>query len=334
MRGLLSVKTFTGRKVLALLFVLCSSIPNLNPETFGETIDRVVAVVNNDIITLTELNDTVNLHLNNTLGMITLDSERINPEEVKRKTLDKLIDDKLIEQEAKKRGIVVSEEEIDHAIENMLKQSSTSRQEMIEGLKSMGLSFDEYKERMKREMEKGRFIDYEVEAGVTLNEDDIKKYYTENTDSFKVIKEVRVQHIFITAPPDAGEATVQEAYKKTRELLVRINSGEDFGKLAKIYSQGASANSGGDMGWFKRGEIIPFLERVVFNLKVGEVSDVIKSPLGLHIMKLIDRKEGRVKPLEEVKDEIREVIFAEKVEKELEELLEDLRKRSFVKIKL
>lgn len=167
-----------------------------------------------------------------------------------------------------------------------------------------------------------------------LSKDEIKKYYTENIDSFKGIKKVRVQHILFLIPPKADEVKIKYVYEKARAVLLRINNGENFGKLAKVYSKGASADSGGDMGWFKRGEIIPFLEKVVFSLKVGEVSKIIISHLGLHIIRLMDRKEGEVKPFEEVKDEIKDIIFTEKVDKGFKEWLEDLRKKSFIKVKL
>ena len=183
-------------------------------------------------------------------------------------------------------------------------------------------------------MEKARFINHEIKAKVTLNEDELKKYYTENTDSFQDVKEVKVQHILLSFPSDADDAKIRAVYKDAVELLIKINNGEDFGKLAKEYSHESSADSGGVMGWFKRGEITPFLEKIVFDLEVGEVSDVIKSSLGYHIIKLMDRKGEGIKPFEEVKGEIQSIVYSQKVEKELIEKLKEMRKRSFVKIKL
>ncbi len=334
MRGLRPVKTFTARKILILFLILCPIIPNLYPEGWAEIIDRVVAIVNDDIITLKELNDAADNFPNEAVFATNFGGEKPDIYEIKRETLDRLIDDRLMEQEAKKRGISVSQREIDDAIESILKKNSISRQEMIDRLGSDGLSFEKYQEHIGREMKKSRFMDYEIKDKVTVIEDDIKKYYDEHTDFFRVIEMVRVQHILLSIPPNASETTIEGVNKNTRELVERINSGEDFGKLAGIYSQGASAASGGDMGWFKRGEIIPFLETVVFDLEVGEVSGVIKSPLGLHMIKLMDKKEGEVRPFEGVKDEIRRILSAQEAEKELKELLEELRKTSFVKIKL
>jgi len=334
MRALRLVKNFTRGKVIVLFFVLCLCTPNLDNDTLSETIDKVVAIVNNDIITLSELDDAANLFFNDALGIGNFNTGETNRAEMMKKTLNKLIDDKLIEQEIKKLGIVASDKEINNAIQNILKKNSISKQDMIERLKSEGLRFDEYKKQMKREMEKARFIEYEIREKITLNDDDIKKYYKENIDFFKVVREVKVQHILLSIPSNTSEVLMQEIYRKAGELMERLQKGEDFGELAKIYSQGASAKSGGDMGWFNKGELIPFLERVVFKLKVGEVSHVIRSPLGLHLIKLVDKREGGVTPLEEVKDKIREIVMERAVEKEFKEMLEELRDRSFFKIKL
>ncbi len=322
------------KQILILFFILSFSISCLNLKAAAETIDRVVAIVNGEVITLTELNEAVSFTLKDTEGTINFDGAEKDPAEIKRKVLDRLIDNKLIEQETKKMGIVVYEKEIDNALENIQKENSISRKELVEKLESKGLSLEKYKEQIKRGMEKMMLVNREIKSRVVVNEDELRKYYTENMDSFKVITEVRVQHILLSIPPNADEAKIKDVYEKARELLVKLSNKEDFGKLAEMYSQDISLDSGGDMGWFKRGEVTPFLEKVVFSLKVGEVSDIIRSGLGLHIVKLMDRKEEGVRPFEEVRDEIKDTIYVKKVEKEFKEWSEGLRKRSFIKVKL
>jgi len=322
------------KQIVILFFILSFSISCLNLKAAAETIDKVVAIVNGDVITLTELNEAVSFVLKDTEGTINFDGAEKDPAEIKRKVLDRLIDNKLIEQETKKMGIVVSEKEIDNALENIQKENSISRKELVEKLESKGLSLEKYKEQIRRGMEKMMLVNREIKSRVVVNEDELKKYYTENMDFFKIVTEVRIQHILLPVPPNADEAKIKDAYEKARDLLVKLSNKEDFGKLAKMYSQDTSSDSGGDMGWFKQGEVTPFLEKVVFSLKVGEVSDIIRSGLGLHIVKLMDRKEKGVRPFEEVKDEIKDTIYAKKVEKEFKEWFEGLRKRSFVKVKL
>jgi len=328
------VETITKKHIPVLFFVLCVSILSLNRNTFAETIDRVVAIVNNDIITLTELIDAENLFLTDTTSVISFDASKTNPDWVRREILDRLIDNKLIAQEVRKRRIIVPKRDIDATIANILRENSISKEELIERLKTEGLSFKNYYEQIKQEMEKRRLVNYEIKGKITLNEDELIEYYTENKDSFKEVKEVRVQHILLNFPKTSDKTKIKEVYESASVIMIRINNGEDFGKLAKIYSQGTSANLGGDMGWFKRGEITRFLEKVVFNLNVGDVSEIIKSRLGFHIIKLMDRKEGRVKPFEEVRDEIKKTLYEKKVDKGYKKWLKDLRKMSFIKIKL
>lgn len=322
------------KQILILFFILSFTISCLNLKAVAETIDKVVAIVNGEVITLTELDEAVSFILKDTEGTINFDGAEKDPAEIKRKVLDRLIDNKLIEQETKKMGIVVSEKEIDNALENIQKENSISRKELVEKLESKGLSLEKYKEQIRRGMEKMMLVNREIKSRVVVNEDELKKYYTENTDFFKIVTEVRIQHILLPIPPNADEAKIKDVYEKARELLVKLSNKEDFGKLAKMYSQDTSLDSGGDMGWFKRGEVTPFLEKVVFSLKVGEVSDIIRSGLGLHIVKLMDRKEKGVRPFEEVRDEIKDTIYVKKVEKEFKEWSKGLRKKSFVKVKL
>ena len=324
----------TKTQFLRLFFILSFSIFCLNLKAAAETIDRVVAIVNGEVITLTELNEAVSFLLNNTEEMTNFDGVKTDSAEIKRKVLDRLIDNKLIEQETKKMGIVVSEKETNNALENIQKENSISRKELVEKLESKGLSLEKYKEQVRHGMEKMMLINREIKSRVIVNENELKKYYTENMESFKIVTEVRIQHIFLPIPPNADEAKIKDVYEKARELLVKLDNKEDFGKLAKMYSQEPSTDLQGDMGWFKRGEVTPFLEKIVFSLKVGEISGIIRSGLGLHILKLMDRKEGGVRPFEEVKDEIRDTIYTKKVEKEFKEWFEGLRKRSFVKVKL
>ena len=324
----------TKKQILILFLILSFSISCLNLKATAETIDKVVAIVNGEVITLTELNEAVSFLLNNTEDMTNFDGVKTDPAEIKRKVLDRLIDNKLIEQETKKIGIVVSEKEIDTALENIQKENSISRKELVEKLESKGMSLEKYREQIRHGMEKMMLVNREIKSKVVVNENELKKYYTENMDSFQMVTEVRIQHILLPIPPNADEAKTKDVYEKARELLVKLDNKEDFGKLAKMYSQEPSADSDGDMGWFKRGEVTPFLEKVVFSLKVGEISDIIRSGLGVHIVKLMDRKEEGGRPFEAVKDEIKDTIYIKKVEKEFKEWFEGLRKKSFIKVKL
>ena len=303
-------------------------------EAPAETIDSIVAIVNEEIITLTELNDAVNGFLQGTLGVIRLDEEMRDRDQVRRTILKGMIDDKLIEHEIKRLGIVVSQRDIDDTIENMLKKNSVPKDEFIEKLRTKGIGLDKYKQNVKREMERIRFINHEIKAKITLSEEEIKRYYLENSGSFKEVKQVKVQHLLLSFPPKGDAVELQKVYKKAADLLSKIQKGDDFGELATKHSDGVSANSGGVMGWFKRGEITPFLEDVVFDLKKGEVSDIIKSSMGFHIIKLMDREEGDLQPLKEVEDRIRSILYSKKVESELKERLKDLREKSFVKVQL
>ena len=322
------------RCLTPLFFFISLSILNLHPVAFAETIDKVVAIVNDDIITLTELNEAEKAFFKDTMRIIDFDVKKTGSDNIKRKILDRLIEGKLIEQEAKKRGVIVPQRDIDAAIGNILRENSISKEKLAEKLESQGSSLEKYKDHIRLEMEKMKLINHEIKAKIALNEDELKKYYNENIDSFREVKAVRVQHILILTPKDGSEDEIKKVYELAENLLTKLDKGEDFGKLAKIYSQGASKDSGGDMGWFKPEEIVQFLKTEVLNLKIGEVSNIIKSSLGFHIIKLMDKREGEGKSFEEVKDKIKKTLTIRKTEKQFNEWVKDLRKKSFVKIKL
>ena len=329
-----SIQTSITKRILSLSFLFLFGISALNTKVTAEIIDRIIAIVNDDIITFSELNDATGLSLKDTEVNLRFINKDTAQHEMKREILDRLIQDKLIDQEVKKRLIVVSESVVDNAIDNITRENHLTREALIEKLKSDGIVFDTYKEQIKQEMERMKLVDYQIKSKIVLNDNELREYYTKNMDTFKVMNEVRVQHILLSIPRGADEAKLNEVNRKARTLLLEIKKGEDFGKLAKIYSQGASADSGGDMGWFKRGEMVPFLEKVVFNLKVGEVSNIIRSDLGLHIIKVMDGKEQGIETFEEAKEQVKNIIYQKRVEDAFKEWIEDLKEKSFIKIKL
>ncbi|MDY6853801.1 MAG: peptidylprolyl isomerase [Thermodesulfobacteriota bacterium] len=330
-----SMKVNRVKRILSLSFLFFwFGIIVLNTKVTAEIIEMIIAIVNDDIITLSELNDAVDLSLKNAEGNLNSINKDMTQQEIKREILDRLIQDKLIDQEVKKRLIVVSESEVDNAIDNIMRENHLTKEELIEKLKSDGIVFDMYKEQIKQEMERMKIVDYQIKSKIVLNDDELREYYTRNMHNFKVMKEVRVQHILLSIPRGADEAKFNEVNRKAKTLLLEIKNGEDFGKLAEIYSQGASADSGGDMGWFKRGELIPFLEKVVFNLKIGEVSNIIRSDLGLHIIKVMDGKVEGFKTFEEAIEQVKSAIYQKRVEDSFKEWIKDLKDKSFIKINL
>ncbi len=161
---------------------------------------------------------------------------------------------------------------------------------------------------------------------------DIEEYYDSHIEEFSKPEDLRMRHILLRLPPDADESVRMEKRKTLEGILERVRAGEDFAELAKIYSEDTgSKKSGGDLGYVKRGKLVPEVESAAFALKPGEVSDIVSSPYGLHLIKVEDYRESSVEPLEDVKEKIRETLIDEKAwrtaRRKVEEFSWDVREK-------
>jgi peptidyl-prolyl cis-trans isomerase SurA len=294
----------------------------------AEIVDRVVAIVNDSAITLSELNAA-------TAGLIDIkDSnkdKKKNIIETKSKVLDQLIEKKLVEQAANKAGITVSEKEIDNAIEDVKKQNNISQQELLSTLARSGLTFKEYREQLKDQIRQVKFTNKEFRSNVKISHEDVETYYEQNQDKFTgpMMHKLRIISLLAT---NQGKGTDTE--EKAKQVLSMIRRGGDFAKLAKEYSQGPDAQEGGDLGYVKAGEMDKAIEKVAAGLKISEISDIIKTSTGFHIIQVIDRKKGEPQSLAEVEDEIRNIIFQKIIDERYKIWLEEIMKKAYIEVRL
>ena len=156
---------------------------------------------------------------------------------------------------------------------------------------------------------------------VKVREREVRRYYKKNTDNYVTPPEIKARHILFKLPPDASEEKQREKREQLRELLVQIKAGSSFEELAKAHSEDGTATEGGDLGWFKPGEMVPAFESAAFALAAGEVSDIVKSPFGLHLIKVDELKEEITKSLDDAHEEITEILAESRAQKRLEEEL-------------
>jgi len=193
--------------------------------------------------------------------------------------------------------------------------------------------YDENKEEFRVE-EKVR-VEYilispdEFKNSVKIEETDLKKYYEEHSEEFKVKEKRRASHILIGIPQGAEEKKIQEAREKIEEIKKKLEEGADFAELARKYSDDkVSAEKGGDLGWFTYEDMTPNFSKAVFSMKkVGEISDVVETPYGLHLIKLTGIKPAYQKSFEEVKEEIRKILIQEKTEEIAKREIEDIKEK-------
>jgi peptidyl-prolyl cis-trans isomerase SurA len=317
------------------IFYLISALFLLFPgNSRGEVVERIVALVNNEVITLSELEE-AGARLFHQVRETTLPSERADKmKKAREEILNQLIENKILEQEIKKRKVEAPEREVDAAIADILKQNGMTENDLKTALAKDGMTYSLYRRHIREEMGKMRLVNWEIKSKIVLKEEDLRKIYQEKIKEFTDPLEVRVQQIFLPFPPGATDEQISTLRKEAEALLKKIRAGEDFTNLAKEYSRGPEAREGGILGFFKQNELVPELEKAAFPLKAGEVSDVVKGPGGVHILRVMERKGGEPKPFAEVQNRIREAKLMEESEQKFKEWMKALKGKSYIEIKL
>jgi peptidyl-prolyl cis-trans isomerase SurA len=317
------------RSLIALAAILLITAST----SWGEIVDRVVAVVNDDVITQYELDSTVELILKrNEQSIRPEDRERITAE-ARKALLDRLIEDLILRQEARRLGIVVREEELTATIQEALAKRNLSIDTLQEALIKDGTNYEKYREATRSDMIKSRILQREIRPRVSVTNEEIGAFYQEHRDEYEGKLRVRLLMIALPVPAGSDEAAQAAQRTKAESILKRIRAGEYFEALANENSMG-QGRSGGDIGYVEKGSMNPIIEEVAFNLKPGEVSGVIETPQGFYIIRALDKRGGGNLSLKATRAEIEEQLFIEKIEKKYMEWLAEKRQKAHIEIRL
>jgi len=299
-----------------------------------EVVDRIVALVNDDVIFLSEIEEAGRFFFEQ-IRKSTLPQER--EEKLKRarqEVLERLIEEKLLEQEMRNRKIEVSERDVDMAIEEVMKKNHLSENELKKALAKEGLTYSAYRQRVRLDLGKMRLISREIKSKIVVKEEEIRKYYRENPEEFTDPLEVKLQQIFIPLPDGASAQEVEATREKAQAIWRQARAGADFGELVRKHSRGPEAQEGGVLGYFKKGELRAELEMATFALSPGQISELVETPQGFHILRLLERRGGEPRPFAEVQFRIREKITQTQGLKQFEEWLKTLKSKAYIEIRL
>ena len=292
-------------------------------------LDEIVAKVNNEIITLTDLEKELN-YLRTALREEIKDPVELEKEfqERKKEVLRRMIEDKMMLQKAEEVGLTANiDVEVAAMLEETRKQAGIPNMQVFEQvLQQRGTSMAEYRANVKKRMILDELVRQFVYSKITLLTSEIEAFYKENVDRFTEPAEVELAEIlFLTEGKDKAQVR-----QKAEELLARVKAGTPFEEAAKTYSEGPTASKGGQIGSFKKGSMAPALEEAAFSLGEGEMSGIVETDYGLQIVKVVARKAPRQKPLEEIRPQIQQYLYQKKAQPEMLEFMEDLREQSYV----
>jgi len=298
-----------------------------------EVIDRIVAVVNSDIITLYDLNRAFKPYEENIKALkYAPEKERQTLFQVRKDLLDQLIDSRLADQEIERAQISVDEGDIDKTIERMKEARSLTDEQLREGLARQGMTMAEYRKEIKEQILRTKLVNREVKSKIVITKEDIKAYYDSHQDEYGGEKKYYLYNIFVRLSPQADASEREDALRQIEDAMAKLKQGLSFEDLVSQLKDSASRVQGSDLGLYRLEELSKQLQGAVAKLKAGEFSEVLLTDFGPQIIYVEKIQQTPTKSLDEIESEIEEILYKESVDTRYQDWLDELRKRSLIKI--
>jgi peptidyl-prolyl cis-trans isomerase SurA len=317
----------------SLLFLAGGSIPMPALAAEAAVVDRIVAVVNEDVITLYDMETLMRPLIQN------IKSQRLPPEreaqalaQLRTDMLNNLIDTKLTEQEVKRHKITISEEEIENYIRRVKQHRSTTDEQLRGILAEQGMTLEDYRNEVKLQLQRTKLVNREVRSKVVITEAEIKAYYEKNKAKYGGGTQYHLWNLFVRLSAQASAAQLEAAQNLLEQALAELKRGRPFQEIVRITAARPSAVQGADLGLFRIEELTPRLREAVRELKAGQFSPVVETDFGYQIVFVEEIKETASRPLAQVEAEIQDILFRERVDGRFVAWLSDLRRRSHIKV--
>lgn len=252
-------------------------------------------------------------------------------DEILRKALDQLVTYTVLSQETKSRSISVSDAEVDGNLKQMQSQFP-NEQEFKKGLAARGMSVEQLKADARIDMSITKMMDAEVATQPPPTDAQLREFYDKNPDKFKQDESVRASHILFRLDEKATDAGKKKVRAQAESVLKQAKGGADFAELAKKHSADGSAAQGGDLNFFPRGQMVPAFEQAAFSLKPGQISDIVTTQFGYHIIKVTDRKAASTVAFDDGKERIREFLTQQQKQERAEAFIEGLKKKARIEV--
>jgi peptidyl-prolyl cis-trans isomerase SurA len=296
-------------------------------------VDRIVAVVNDEIITLYDLNEALKPYKANVqaLGYSPV-KERETLFKLRSDLLNKLVDQKLADQQIKRNKITISTQEIDRTIERIKESRSYTDEDLRAGLAEQGLTIEEYRENLKNQLLRGKLVNREVKSKIVITSEEIKKYYNAHREKYTGKTKYHLWNIFMRFSRSTDEAQKQIAFRTMETALSQLKQGRPFESFVDEAPDSSDSPRGTDLGLYRLDELSPQLRNVVKNMKAGEYSSILETDKGYQIIYVQRTFVTEPKSLSDVEKEIEDILYNEAIDNRYNAWLSELRKRSHIKI--
>jgi len=298
----------------------------------AEVVDRIVAVVNDDIILLSELDESFNPYAERIMASgYSLDEERRMLFNIREEILNQLIDQKLTDQQIKQSKITVGDDEIDKAIKRLKEANFFTDEDLREMLGVEGLTMEEYRERIKDQILRAKLVNFEIKSKIVITKEDTESYYKSHSDKYSRIKKYRLSNIIMKVPSFASEKEKLGVLEKMELALTELKAGKPFDITAETYSESSYVSDEGGLGLFELKELSPRIQEAIKDMNTGEFTAVLDTDQGYQIFYIQEIVDVPGKSFEEASTEIEDMLYKEIVDKKFSSWIDELRKRSHIK---
>jgi peptidyl-prolyl cis-trans isomerase SurA len=299
----------------------------------SRVVERVVAVVNDEIILETELEQAA-APMYRGPDPESAEGKKLW-DDTKRKALDQMIDGKLVQQQASELKLSVTTEEVDRAIQQVKEQNKLDDATFRQALVQQGFTVEGYRKTLRKQILELKVVNTAVRSRVTVSDDEVKTYYKQNEKLVAGDRQSHLRQILVAVPDHASDADIDTKKRVAAKVMELAKGGTSFAELAKQYSDddGTKA-SGGDLGWVGKGVLVDALDDAMAQMEPGDLRGPIRTDRGWVVLQLVERKAGDLKPYEEIKEQLRKQLYDQQVEKAQQSWIKELRKKAHVEVRL
>lgn len=302
-----------------------------------QVLDRIAAVIESEIITIRDLEAKAGPYMKQLEEISDSELKAKRRHEILQQVLDIEIGERIVTREIERNRdkLSVTEKEVDDAVEQVLDMNNLTRDQLQAALYGQGLTWSEYRKKLRTQLERTKLIQYKVQGRIQVKEGDVKRRCEERQRLGTKNEQVCASHILFKIPDGSSLEEQERLRHRASQLQAELASGADFSAFALKYSDDKSAPNG-DIGCFARGEMVNAFERAAFKMKVGDVSPVVKTEYGYHIIKVTDRRSPSVASCEAeaALGPFRNEIYQEEMERQMNVWISELRSKSFVEVRL